>query len=170
MRSRPRSWPASSVSCVRIEAPQQTAQLAGGDTVYRVDRMVDAPAGFALATNGPLFAAATAEQRAEAVAALAEVQNPTRHDSGDTQCIGCHLATYLTARRAATSHVDPASLPAWFAAPGARGAHTIAGDDPRVVRAFGWAGNAPAISQRVLNDTAAVLAEIEARFPAPSGQ
>ena len=149
-----------------IEAAQQTAQLAGGDTVYRVDRMVDAPAGFALATNGPRFAAATAEDRAAAVAALAEVQNPTRHDTGDTQCIGCHLATYLTARRAAASQIDPASLAAWFASPGARGVHTIASDDPRVVRAFGWAGNVPAISQRVVNDTATALAEIEARFPA----
>ncbi|HEX7839076.1 MAG TPA: hypothetical protein VF469_16475 [Kofleriaceae bacterium] len=57
------------------------------------------------------------------------------------------------------------SLPDWVVSPYARGVHTIAGDDPRVVRAFGWAGNAPAISRRVVNDTAEVLSEIEARFP-----
>jgi hypothetical protein len=122
-------------------------------------------AGFALATNGPRFAAATSEQRAATLAALIEIANPALHDTIDTQCIGCHLATYLTARRAVTSRIDPRSLPGWFASPHARAIHTIAGDDPRVVRAFGWAGNAPAISQRVVNDTAEVLAEIEARFP-----
>jgi len=62
-----------------------------------------------------------------------------------------------------------ATLPAWFVG-SARGVRTIAGGDPRVVRAFGWAGNAPAISQRVVNDTAAVLAEIEARFPAQAAR
>jgi hypothetical protein len=147
-----------------IAAAQQTVQLAGGDTVYRTDRIADVPSGFALATNGPRFAAATPDERAAAVAALIERQNPTLHDTVDTQCIGCHLATYLTARRAAAARIDPASLPGWFA-PRVGAVPTIAGQDPRVVRAFGWAGNAPAISQRVVNDTAEVLAEIEARFP-----
>jgi hypothetical protein len=152
-----------------IAAAQQTVQLAGGDTVYRTDEIADVPSGFTLATNGPRFAAATPEQRVAALAALTQIQNPSLHDTNDTQCIGCHLATYLTARRAATSGIDPRSLPGWFAAPLAHAVHTIAGDDPRVVRAFGWAGNAPAISQRVANDTAQVLSEIAARFP-PGGR
>jgi hypothetical protein len=147
-----------------IAAAEQSVQLAGGDTVYRAEPVVDLPAGFALAINGPRFAQATGDQRAGAVAALAAVQNPSLHNTEDTQCIGCHLATFLTARRAATTGIDPAALPAWFAGPAAP--RTIARDDPRVVRAFGWAGPAPAISQRVVNDTAEVLAEIEARFPA----
>jgi hypothetical protein len=146
-----------------VAAAQQTVQLAGGDTVYRSEPIADAPSGFALATNGPRFAAAAADQRAAAVAALAELQNPTLHDTVDTQCIGCHLATFLTARRAATSGIDPAALPGWFATHAAA-VPTIARQDARVVRAFGWAGNAPAISQRVVNDTAEVLLEIAARF------
>src|SRR5215475_869164 len=146
-----------------VAAAQQTVQLAGGDTVYRSEPIADVPSGFALATNGPRFAAAAAGERAAAVAALTELQNPTLHDTVDTQCIGCHLATFLTARRAATSGVDPASLPGWFATRAA-GVPTIAREDARVVRAFGWAGNAPAISQRVVNDTAEVLSEIAARF------
>jgi hypothetical protein len=148
-----------------IAAAQQTVQLAGGDTVYRTDQIADAPSGFTLATNGPRFAAATSEQRVAALAALTEVQNPALHDTINTQCIGCHLATYLTVRRAAMSGIDPRSLPGWFAAPLAHAVRTIASQDPRVVRAFGWAGNEPAISQRVANDTAEVLSEIEARFP-----
>jgi len=148
-----------------VVAAQQTVQLAGGDTVYRSEPIADAPAGFALATNGPRFAAATSGERTAALVALTEIQNPLLHDTADTQCIACHLATYLTARRAAASGIDPASLPGRFASPLARAVPTIAREDPRVLRAFGWAGNAPAISQRVANDTAAVLLEIEARFP-----
>jgi hypothetical protein len=33
------------------------------------------------------------------------------------------------------------------------------------LRAFGWVFREPAISQRVINETAQVLTEIEARFP-----
>lgn len=146
-----------------VAAAQQTVQLAGGDTVYRSEPIADVPSGFALATSGPRFAAASPDERTAAVAALAELQNPTLHDTVDTQCIGCHLATFLTARRAATSGIDPASLPGWFATRAAA-VPTIARQDARVVRAFGWAGNAPAISQRVVNDTAEVLSEIAARF------
>ncbi|HEY0992807.1 MAG TPA: hypothetical protein VGD80_37390, partial [Kofleriaceae bacterium] len=149
-----------------IAAPEQTVQLAGGDTVYRSEPMADVPSGFALATNGPRFAAASGGERAAAVAALTELQNPTLHDTVDTQCIGCHLSAFLLARRAHTSRIDPAALPGWFASPLARATRTIVRDDPRVVRAFGWAGNAPAISLRVANDTAQVLADIAARFPA----
>jgi hypothetical protein len=148
-----------------IASMQQTVQLAGGDTVYRADPIADVPAGFTLATNVPQFRAATSDQRRTSLAALVEVQNPLLHDTVDTQCIGCHLATYLTARRSATTGVGAGTLPGWFASPHARAAATIAEQDPRVVRAFGWAGNVPAISQRVANDTAQVLAEIEARFP-----
>lgn len=151
-----------------IAATQQTAQLAGGDTVYRVAPMVDRPAGFELAINGPRFAAASPADQAAAVAALTEVQNPTLRGTEDTQCIGCHLGTFLMARRAAMTGIEPASLPVWYATPAARGVHTIAREDPRVVRAFGWAGNAPAISQRVVNDTAQALEDIEARYPVPA--
>jgi len=147
-----------------VAAAQQTVQLAGGDTVYRSEPIADAPPGFALATNGPRFAAATADQRAAAIDALVAIQDPARHDTIDTQCIACHLASYLTARRGEASGLAPSAL-AERRASQAPAAPTIAGRDPRVVRAFGWAGNAPAISQRVANDTAEVLREIAARFP-----
>jgi hypothetical protein len=148
-----------------VDAAQQTVRLSGGDTVYMTEPIVDVPVGFSLATNGPRFAAATPDQRAAALEALTEIQNPLRHDTVDTQCIGCHVATYLTARRATTSGIDRTAIPGRFVSAHDLAVNTIAGIDPRVVRAFGWAASAPAISQRVANDTAEVLAEIEARFP-----
>jgi hypothetical protein len=42
---------------------------------------------------------------------------------------------------------------------------SIAQRDARVLRGLGWAAGAPAISQRVANDTAQVLTELERRFP-----
>ena len=148
-----------------VAAAQQTVQLAGGDTVYRSEPIADAPSGFALATNGPRFAAATSGERTAALVALTGVQNPLLHDTGDTQCIACHLATYLTARCAAASGIGPVSLPGRFAGPLARAVPTIAREGPARGARVRLGGNAPAISQRVANDTAAVLMEIEARFP-----
>lgn len=78
-----------------IAAAQQTVQLAGGDAVYRTDQIADVPSGFTLATNGPPFAAATSEQRAAALAALTEVQNPER-----TRCGGMRPARRYTSRTA----------------------------------------------------------------------
>jgi hypothetical protein len=153
-----------------IDAIQQSTMLAGGDTVYTTEPLADLPSGLAsglaLASNGARFAAAAPGERMAALVALTEIQNPAHHDTGDTQCIGCHVATFLTARRAMVSGVDPAAIAGRFTSPHNLAVQTIAASDPRVVRAFGWAGSAPAISQRVANDTAEVLAEIEARFPA----
>lgn len=38
---------------------------------------------------------------------------------------------------------------------------------PDSLRAFGWFGERVAVSQRVANETAQVLQEIEERFPVP---
>lgn len=147
-----------------IEATQQATLLAGGDTVFDAAPIADAPAGFALATNGARFAAASEADRRGALAALTELQDPTRHDTIDTQCLACHVATYLTARRAKSLGVDPTTVPGRFAPAYNVSVDSVASRDPRVVRAFGWAGDAPAISQRVANDTAEVLAEIAIRY------
>jgi hypothetical protein len=106
---------------------------------------------------------ASAADRNAALAALTELQDPTRHDTIDTQCLACHVATYLTARRAKALGVDPTTVPGRFAPRFNVAVDSVASRDARVVRAFGWAGDAPAISQRVANDTAEVLAEIAAR-------
>lgn len=150
-----------------VPGAEQSLQLAGGDTVYRTQPLVDAPAGFALATNGPAFAAAAPADRAAALEALTAIQNPLRHDTVDVPCVACHVATFLTARRAEATGVAPAAIAGRYASPRARAAATIASRDARVIRGFGWAASAPAISQRVANDSAQVLAELDARFPAP---
>ncbi len=150
-----------------IEQTTQRAQLTGGDVTFNLTPGVDYPAGFLLALNGPLFAAATADQRYAAVEALTVLQNPLLHDAVDTQCAACHISTNLLPLRAMEVGVDPTTIAGHFTTTYNTTVSSIEGTDPRVVRGFGWAATYPAISQRVANDTAEVLTEIEHRFPAP---
>lgn len=148
-----------------LAANEQHMRVGGGNTIYIADPIADTPRGLALALNGVEFAAAqTADQRV-AVEALAAIDNPALADTENTQCISCHVATFLTPRRAATAGVDPAMLESHFTSPYNTTVDSIAGTDPRSVRALGWATTYPAISQRVANETARVLGEFESRFP-----
>jgi hypothetical protein len=136
--------------------------VAGGDTVYTVTPDVDVPAGFSLALNGFNFGdAAPAAQRAS-LETLAAIQNPTQHDADDLACATCHVATFLTRQRGRTAGIDPTTLANHYQTTFDVTVDTIANTDARVVRAFGWAGSQPAISQRVANDTAYVLEQLEA--------
>jgi hypothetical protein len=63
--------------------------------------------------------------------------------------------------------VDPTSLATRFSAPITMDLTPtgIATTDERSLRGFGWFENQPAISQRVVNETALLLGEIDQRFP-----
>jgi hypothetical protein len=156
---------AERIQIAAIGAREQTILVAGGDTVYNTEPVADAPQGFELALNGPSFAAAAPAERMRSLEALAELQNPALHDADDVQCVGCHVATFLTARRAAFAGVDPTAIAGRYTSPYNTAVDTIAARDGRVLRALGWASSFPAISQRVANDTAQVLGELERRFP-----
>ncbi|MEO8704906.1 MAG: hypothetical protein ABI867_32940 [Kofleriaceae bacterium] len=136
----------------------------GGDTIYQLTPGIDSPPGFAIAINGQRFAAASQDEKVFALDALAAIQNPLRHDANDLQCASCHVATFLTARRSESAAIDPQLLPDRYPSPYNLANDTLASHDSRVVRAFGWGGSAPTISQRVVNDSAQVVTEIEARF------
>lgn len=146
---------------------KQTVLLAGGNVVYDSKPVADAPRGFTLALNGANWANASAAEQLQSLRALTEIQNPLLHDTGNTQCMGCHVAAHLTAIRAASAGVDPLTLSGRFTSSynTAVPADDLVLRDPRVVRNFGWAGTFPIVSQRVANDTAEVLAEIATRSP-----
>lgn len=147
---------------------QQSVRLGGGDTIYLAEPVADLPRGFALALSGPTFAEASAEDKRAAVAALIAIQNPSTHDTGNAQCLGCHVATFLTPSRAASAGVDLAALPERFTSSHNLAAGSgVATSDARVLRGLGWAAALPVISQRVANETAQVLAELSLRFPPP---
>ena len=82
-------------------------------------------------------------------------------------CVGCHVSTVVTAARA-TAAIDPLTLPGRYTSKfdlstaGGKSAET-----QTTLRALGYLRQLPMISQRVVNDTAQTLTEIEQRFPAP---
>ena len=82
--------------------------------------------------------------------------------------IGCHVSTVVMSARAATTAIDPLALPGRYTSTfdlsttGGKSA-----DTPRTLRALGYLARQPMISQRVVNDTAQTLTEIEQRFPRP---
>jgi hypothetical protein len=151
------------------EATEQVAALTGSGSTYEVTPLVDQPAGFALAMQASAFGAATpAEQRA-ALDALVATQNPMLHTAATAQCASCHTSTHLAVQRAVSAGIDVSSLPSYFTT--TRDSRLLKGisvRDNRSLHGFGWFGQDLAISQRVANETAIVLDEIEKRFPVPA--
>lgn len=148
-----------------VDAPEQRTILTGSDTTYWTMPVADAPRGFARAINATVFAGATTAERTTALEALAALEDPLAHAADTAQCVACHVTTFLTARRAEAAGIDPTAIRGRYTAPydlAVRGAATTTN---RSLRAFGYLLTDPMISQRVVNDTAQVLVEIDARFP-----
>lgn len=138
-----------------------------GATSYTGVPLADAPAGFQRAMLDTSFRAGTAEEQREALEALAAVDNPTLHTADTVQCVTCHVATTLLGPRAADAGVALTSLTARYTSTtfdltplGVGGVREL------TLRALGYLGEAPLVAQRVVNETANVLGELEARFPA----
>lgn len=146
-------------------ATRQHVRVGGGDTVYESEPAADFPFGLGTAANGTLWAQASDEERRIAVEALAEIENPTRHDANDSQCMACHISTYLSVKRSQQLGIDPATRAREFSTTWNTKVDSFADKDARSVRAFGYADDLPAISRRVANDTAYVLDEIDKRWP-----
>jgi hypothetical protein len=151
-----------------IAATQQDAALTDTDPSYDVTPVADSPANFALTLTSGSFNAATPAAQRDALDALVATQNPLLHTSATVQCIACHVSTYLGVHRAQVAVIGLGTLPSRFAT--TRNVHllnSISTTSPVSLHAFGWLGGEVAISQRVANETAMVLDEIQQRFPVP---
>jgi hypothetical protein len=147
---------------------QQSIQLTDGDTTYETGPgdLADTPIGIALAMQGANFGTATQANRMLAGDALAQVLNPTLNDAVNTQCITCHVANYLGVYRSQELGVDPTALPSWYQS--TRNIATMKFDvnEPDAIRNFGYVDALPVISQRIANDTAHALDDVDRLFPA----
>src|SRR6185436_4623805 len=95
-------------------------------------------------------------------------QNPTLHTAATAQCVACHTSTHLVVKRALSAGMDVTSLPSFFATTrDTRILNGISASTPNSLHNFGWLESRIVISQRVANETAIVLDEIERRFPVP---
>ena len=154
---------------IEIPGIMSTAQevlLFGGDS-YQVTPLADAPPGFSRVVMVTSFRNSTAAQQRESVSSLVAVDNPLLHTASTVQCATCHLSTTLLTPRSVDAGIDVTSLGDRFIS--ALFDLTPLGGQSRsrTLRAFGYFGDAPLVSQRVINETANVLGELEQRFPAP---
>ena len=132
---------------------------------FNVTAITDTPSGFLGAIQKSLFDAADTAQQRDYLSALAAVENPLMHTAETAACVACHVTTFVTRTRAAASSIDPLTLPGRYSSK--LDLSTAAGNSDRTpgIRALGYTGRLPMISQRVVNDTAQTLAEIEQRYP-----
>jgi hypothetical protein len=152
-----------------VGALQQDAVLADTDPSYVVTPVADSPQGLALTLSSGAFNAAAPEDQRAALDALVATQNPTLHNNTTVQCIACHVSTYLAVHRGQVASIDIFALSSRFTSERQLGVGD--GDaelNPQSLHAFSWRLDRPEISQRVANETAMVLDEIEARFPVPT--
>jgi hypothetical protein len=118
----------------------------------------------------PLLVTATAKTAPpadlqRALGSVARIENPTKYGPDQLDCAGCHVATTLAAHAKASLSLDVASHADSF-----KSSHdlTLRGESastPSSLRAFGWFGTKPMIATRVVNETAAVIDDLEMRFP-----
>jgi hypothetical protein len=143
------------------------AVILEGSPGYNVTPVADTPSGLRGAIVMTMFDAADATTKRAYLATLAAVENPLTHTAETVPCVACHVSTVVTAARSASAGIDPLTIPGRYTSTfdlsiaGGKSAET------RVTRAFGYIGKQPMISQRVVNDTAQTLTEIEARYPGP---
>jgi hypothetical protein len=137
-----------------------------GNASYTPAPAVDAPRGLVDALSQSAFAAAA--DKAALLGALVAVDNPLTSAPDTVPCIACHASTASLKARADATGIDPSTLPGRYASKYdlSIAAGKSATTD-RTLRALGWVGKDPMISQRVANDTAQLLVELEQRFPAP---
>ena len=145
----------------------QEVLLFGGDS-YQVTPLADVPPGFARGVMESSFRTAPPSEQLDSVKSLAAVDNPSLHTSNTVQCASCHLSTTVLPPRAADAGIDLGTLAETYRAPlfdqtplGAQNFRF------RTLRALGYFVDTPLVSQRVINETANVLGEIEQRFPPP---
>jgi hypothetical protein len=131
--------------------------------------MADTPPGLRTALSQSMFDRADTATKRDVLATLVAVENPLTHTATTVACIGCHVSTLVMPARAAAVGIDPLALPGRYSS---KFDLSTAGGKPSetsiiAIRALGYRGNLPLISQRVVNDTAQTLTEIEQRYPAP---
>jgi hypothetical protein len=147
-------------------AISESVILAGGPG-FDVTPIADTPPGLRAAITKNMFDAADSTKKRELLAALAAIDHPLTHTAETVPCIGCHASTLVMNARAQSSSIDPLALPGRYTSTFDLSIAGGKAGEMSAIRAFGYLGKQAMISQRVVNDTAQTLTEIEQRYPAP---
>ena len=108
---------------------------------------------------------AAAADLQQALGAVARIENPAKHGPDQLDCAGCHVATVLSAHAKANLALDVTAHADAFKSTRDLTVRGKSGTTPSSLRAFGYFGKEPMIATRVVNETAAVLDDLETRFP-----
>ena len=125
----------------------------------------DSPPGLMTTLSPGRFSVADAPTKRQALGALAAIENPLTNTQETIPCVGCHVSTHLTYARAPGTTIDPASIPERFTSTYDLSVAGGMSEMSASVRALGYLGKTPLISQRVVNETAQVLTELGKRYP-----
>jgi hypothetical protein len=147
-----------------IQMPQQEVLLFGGDS-YMVTPIADVPGGFARVVMETSFRNSSAPEQLDSVRALLAVDNPTLHTAGSVQCVSCHVATTLVPPRSADAGIDVTALSENYTSATFDLTPLGGASRPRTLRALGYFGSSPLVSQRVVNESANVVGELERSYP-----
>jgi hypothetical protein len=135
---------------------------------YDAFPIADTPPGLLGASSQYMFNAADAATKRAYLAALAAADNPLSHTAETVACAACHISTVVLNARATAAAMDPLTLPGRYTSTYDLSiANGKSAQTQNTLRALGYLGTQPMISQRVVNDTAQTLAEIDQRFPPP---
>jgi hypothetical protein len=122
--------------------------------------------GSLLLTSDGAKAAARPELE-KAFASYLRVENPKKYGPDALPCAGCHVSTFVTESARVAFGLDAAAFPNdAFSSKRDLTRRGESGGNPSSLRAFGWFERKPMIGQRVVNETASVVDDLEARFPA----
>jgi|APLak6261679142_1056127.scaffolds.fasta_scaffold00101_21 hypothetical protein len=152
------------ITVAHVDAGAQEVLLFAGDS-YLVTPLADEPTGFARVVMETSFRNATAPQQLDSVKSLLAVDNPTLHTSSTAQCTSCHVSTTLLEPRATDAGIDVTTLSERYTSSTFDLTVPPAAFRGRTLRALGFFNEVPMISARVINESANVVNELEARYP-----
>ncbi|MBK9261043.1 MAG: hypothetical protein IPM54_14700 [Polyangiaceae bacterium] len=159
----------TAMNVVGVGTDPQRVILAKTDTTYEYDLT---PLGIK-PEDGHIFYstaaadAATEDGRRATMASYLRVENPTIYVPDHLPCAGCHLSTFVTAEATRRFGIDPATFESDRYASSSRDLTLRggAGENSSSLRAFGYFGTDPMIVQRTINESAAVIDDLETRYP-----
>jgi hypothetical protein len=154
------------ISIPTIDATSQTVAEVSFSTYYELTPFADVPSGFGDALSVSPDAGSPSVQAG--LTAGAQVLNPLTTGINSVQCAGCHTIDYVEATNAQNEGITETAIAGWYTSSYPLGLDFT--DDSRFqgnLRMFGYQALFldPVVSQRVVNETAQVLTEIEQRYP-----
>lgn len=109
---------------------------------------------------------AAPEDVKKAFEAFLRIENPTKYGPDQLPCAGCHVSTVATEFAKTSLGLDPAAAADAFTSARDLTLRGQAAATPSSLRGFGWFEKKAMIGRRVANETAAVVDDLEKRFPA----